>query len=74
MIENNYYILEKSFFDKTLNMKFGNKKYAIPSNYDIILTKVYGDYMKLPPENERIGHGDIILSFTKSFEELQSDK
>ena len=27
--------------------------------------------MKLPPENERIGHGDIILSFDKSYDDLK---
>lgn len=24
--------------------------------YDPVLRQTYGDYMKLPPENERIGH------------------
>lgn len=35
----------------------GYKVYAIKS-YDKILTKLYGDYMKLPPENKRISHHD----------------
>ena len=28
----------------------------IPNGYEQILTSIYGDYMKLPPENERFPH------------------
>ncbi len=27
-----------------------------PNNLDSILTQIYGDYMKLPPESERYNH------------------
>ena len=36
------------------------KMYPVPRNYDAILTKCYGDYMKLPPEDKREPIHDII--------------
>ena len=34
--------------------KFENETFRVPLKYDKILTEVYGDYMKLPPKEERI--------------------
>ena len=31
---------------------------------------MYGDYMKLPKEEDRVGHGEIILSFNKNYEDI----
>ena len=31
-----------------------DKSFPSPIEYDKYLSKIYGDYMKLPPENERI--------------------
>ena len=36
--------------------QFEDGKFAIPAEYDRFLTKMYGFYMKLPPENMRISH------------------
>lgn len=35
---------------------FEDSVFRIPKYYHEILCKVYGDYMKLPPQSERIGH------------------
>lgn len=35
---------------------FEDREFYIPDSYDRLLRKVYGDYMQLPPENERIPH------------------
>lgn len=40
---------------KLKTAKFDGLDVLIPDNYDEILTEIYGDYMQLPPENERIG-------------------
>lgn len=40
---------------------FENDNYLIPRNYDVFLRQVYGDYMKLPPEEERTSRHKIIL-------------
>lgn len=54
------------FYDKELGLKreyfdiehgeFEGHTFNIPKNYDKVLTALYGDYMKLPPENERKVH------------------
>lgn len=36
--------------------KFEDAEFFIPDNYDSMLRKAYGDYMKLPPEEQRIPH------------------
>ena len=34
-------------------MKFEGDEFSVPAGYDLILRKVYGDYMQLPPEDQR---------------------
>lgn len=50
---------------------FEDSKMAIPKNYDSILKECYGDYMKLPPIEERGGHelllGETIIDFNKDY-------
>ncbi len=36
---------------------FENYNFNIPQNYDSYLSNLYGEYMKLPPEEKRIIHG-----------------
>ncbi len=46
--------------DFTLNkVPFDDLNVFIPSNYDEILTKAYGDYMTPPPEDKRYGSDDL---------------
>ncbi len=47
---------DKSCYAGTINVSFENKIFKIPVGYDTILYKMYGDYMKLPDEKERITH------------------
>ncbi len=42
---------------------FSGLKVRIPKNYECILRNMYGDYMKLPPEDKRIGHAPEVLDF-----------
>ena len=43
--------------------KFENIDTYIPNNADIHLKSRYGDYMQLPPEEERVGHIPYELDF-----------
>lgn len=52
--ENDCY--EKSLVEKTMLMKFEDAEFPVPIGYHEMLTQIYGNYMELPPENERIGH------------------
>ena len=40
----------------TMKMKFEGHDFNVPVNYDSYLTRFYGDYMTLPPENKRQIH------------------
>ena len=44
-----------------------------PKNYDLYLTQIYGDYMKLPPESQRNKHQTVILSIDRE-ENLDGEK
>lgn len=44
-------------------VQFENLQVNIPANNHEFLTKVYGDYMTLPPENQRINHMPLIIDF-----------
>lgn len=39
-----------------VNGKFENNFFYIPSGYDYILKKIYGEYMKIPPIDQQIVH------------------
>ena len=41
---------------KYIDASFEGIKVMIFENYDEILKNTYGDYMKLPPESERVNH------------------
>ena len=43
-------------FDTCITVQFEKKNFRAISNYDKVLKSWYGDYMTLPPENERISN------------------
>ena len=47
---------KRGFFSNLFLTKFENTEFYVTKDYDEILRLQYGDYMQLPPENERIGH------------------
>ncbi|MGC4019329.1 MAG: LicD family protein [Muricomes sp.] len=55
MKKSDVYPLKKSpFMDFYVN---------IPKNTDKLLTRIFGDYMKLPPEDKRINHRPYVIEF-----------
>ncbi|MBE6063506.1 MAG: LicD family protein [Clostridium butyricum] len=54
------YIYKKEYFFDLIKLNFEGKQFYAPRNYDAVLTQLYGDYMKLPPENERVWHSKEI--------------
>ena len=40
--------------EKALRVEFEEYRFNIPVGYDEYLTSIYGDYMKLPDENNRV--------------------
>ena len=41
---------------KMTRIKFEDAEFSAPINYDTILRTMYGDYSKLPSEEQRCGH------------------
>lgn len=49
-------ILDKDMFSDGVKLKFESIDANVPKNYSEILSKSYGDYMKLPPIEKQISH------------------
>lgn len=49
-------IFLRKWFDEAIMMPFEKYEFLVPKDYDKILRHVYGDYMRLPPEKDRVGH------------------
>ena len=64
-----YYV--SNLFDDMKEIDFSQKRYLCVADPDAFLRVDYGDYMQLPPEEERVWkHHPIIIDFEHNYEEL----
>lgn len=49
-------LVSKDYFEPFRELEFEGMRVSVPNKYDKYLTHIYGDYMKLPPEDKREGH------------------
>lgn len=65
-------VFDKSFLQDRTESEFEDASYPIPTDYDKLLTVLYGDYMTLPPENERrIKSHAILVDVNNSYEKYE---
>lgn len=46
----------RKWLDEYIVVPFEQYKFRIPKDYDKVLRQTYGDYMQLPPADQRVGH------------------
>ena len=57
-----------AIFDKAIDVPFEDLSVKVPVGYDEFLRLIFGDYMKLPAEAERVPHWGRILISSEMFE------
>lgn len=62
-------VYSKSLFQQRIEVPFEGGRFPVPSDYDRLLTILYGDYMRLPPPQQRLRKRHAILvDLDKSYE------
>lgn len=56
-------IKKKNLYDEFIDMSFEGYHFLAMKGYDTFLKEIYGDYMKLPPENKRVSNHENIAYF-----------
>ena len=49
-------VMPRNVYSEYVELQFEGKKFLALKNYDYYLSHIYGDYMKLPPEEKRVTH------------------
>lgn len=52
-------IFPKDIFDYYISVQFEQSYFSCLKEYDVYLQKIYGDYMQLPPIEQRVPHHDF---------------
>lgn len=60
-------IMETEWYSSSVVLPFEDHYYNAPSNYTEILSHLYGEYMELPPEEERVSHHNFVLCWRKGY-------
>lgn len=64
-----------NLFEDMKTIEFNGKQYMCVADTDATLRVEYGDYMQLPPEEERVWkHHPLLIDFEHNYEELTQNK
>jgi lipopolysaccharide cholinephosphotransferase len=55
--------IPKDKYYPPVKVEFEGKLFNAPNDWDYILNRIYGDYMKLPPVEKRITHNPVRIKF-----------
>lgn len=61
-------IVPNSFFETFIEVPFEDTTFMAVASYDFYLRQVFGDYMQLPPEDQRRTHSMVEVDFGDFFE------
>lgn len=62
-------------FDNMTTIPFNGKEYMCISEYKKMLEYDYGDYMKLPPEEDRVlKHHPLVVDIERSYDEIRENR
>ncbi len=63
-------LLPSDLLDEYIELPFEGRRYSCFAKYDDYLRTTYGNYMQLPPENERVWtHSPILIDFEHNYGE-----
>ncbi len=58
-------IMDRAYYGKPLYVPFEGTRLPVPEQYDSYLRQLFGDYMKMPAEEQRRGKHIIRIDFGK---------
>lgn len=65
-------VFPRAYFTDTVRMPFEDGSYPVSRHYDALLKQLYGDYMVLPPEDQRaLKQHAILIDLNRSYEEYR---
>ena len=65
-------VYPREWFSQRENMRFEDGMYPVSAHYDALLRQLYGEYMLLPPEEERtVKQHAILIDLDRSYEEYE---
>lgn len=59
-------INKREYFGDGIEVNFERLKVMVPSNYNEILTRIYGEYMKLPPKEKQVPIHEYTVYYVSS--------
>lgn len=67
-------VFESDLMDEFIDIEFENERFKAVKDYKGFLTEQYGDYMQLPPEEERVWyHHPIVIDFEHNWDEIKNN-
>jgi len=66
-------IYPRRYFTQRTEAAFAGRSYPVPADYDGLLREIYGDYMQLPPPEQRVCKQHAILVDTRQSYEMYAD-
>ena len=62
-------IVPREYFKESVSLTFEDTMINCPTKYKEYLSEIYGDYMKLPPVEDRVAHNIELVSLNRNGEE-----